>query len=218
VGRLTCSLLGSGITTADDSQGFVPEDGDRTVADSTCADTTLPIGIFALETHTLRTGTSGNDDRVSGLGLLVFLTLAPVPERTSRKVDTGNGFGDDRCAEPEGLCAELVHEFGAEDTSREAREVLNCGSSEYGQGLVKAETHTISGCGQLTPSGEPICHETLEKNRLEVSPSQVDGCGVSCRSRADDDLDIRSKIGGRIERRDNLRLWSAFSSSSRVFR
>ena len=214
---LTCSFLGGGITATDNSQRFVPEDGDRTVADSTCADATLPIGIFTLETHTLRAGTSGNDDGVRSLGLLVFLTLAPVSERTSRKVDTGNSLSDDRCAEPEGLCAELVHEFGAEDSSREAREVLDCGLSEHGQGLAKAETRTISSCGQLTPSGEPICHETLEKNRLEVGPSQIDGCGVSCGSRADDDLGrVRSKMGGRIERRDNLRLWNAFLCSSRV--
>ena len=141
---LTCSFLGGGITATDNSQRFVPENGDRTVADSTCADATLPICIFALESHTFRTGPSSDDNGVSRLGLLVFLTLAPVPERTSRKVDTGNCFGDDRCAEPEGLCAELVHEFGAENPSREAREVLDCGSSEHGQ--VKVETRTISSC------------------------------------------------------------------------
>jgi len=219
VWRLTCSLLSSGITTTDNSQRFVPEDGDRAVTDGTCADATLPIGIFTLESHTLRTGTSSDDDGVSRLGFLVFLTLAPVSERTSGKIDTGNGFGDDRCAESEGLFAELVHEFGAEDTSREAREILDCGSSEHGQGLMKVEAHTISSCCQLTPSGEPICHETLEQDRLEIGPSQVDGCGVSCGSRADDDLGkIRSKGEDGSNGGETLRHWSAFSCSSRFFR
>jgi len=132
VWQLTCSLLSSGITTTDDSQSFVPEDGDRTVTNGTCADATLPIGIFALETHTLRTGTGSDDDGVSSLRLLVFLTLTPVSEWTSRKVDTGNSLGDDRRAEPKGLCAKLVHEFRAEDPSRKTGEVLNCRSSERG--------------------------------------------------------------------------------------
>ena len=48
--------------------------------------------------------------------------------------------------------------------------------------------HTIGGCGQLTTGGEAVGHETLEEDGLEVGPSQVDGGGVSCGSRADDDL------------------------------
>ena len=87
---------------------FVPGDGDRT-SDCTCTNVALPIGLLALEVHMLRTGTSSDDDRVSRLRLLVFLMLTPMLEGTGRKVDTRSSFSDDRCAEPEGLCAEFVH-------------------------------------------------------------------------------------------------------------
>jgi len=128
--RLTRSLFGSGITTADNCQGFVPEDGNRTVTDGACTDAALPIDIFALETQALRTGTSSDDYGVGSFSLLVFLTLTPVSERTSGKVDTRNGFGDDGRAEPKRLCAELVHKFRTEDSARETRKVLDYGSSE----------------------------------------------------------------------------------------
>ena len=121
----TCSLLCSGITTTDDGQRFVPEDRNRTVANGTCADATLPIGIFALETHTLRTCTGCDDDGVGRLSLLVFLALTPVTERTCRKVDTGNSLGDNRRAEPDRLRTELIHKFGAKDPPWEAGEVLD---------------------------------------------------------------------------------------------
>ena len=67
-------------------------------------------------------------DRFRSLAFLIMLT--PISEGTSRKVDTRDGSSDDRRAEPEGLCAEFVHEFGAEDTSREARETQSRGSRE----------------------------------------------------------------------------------------
>ena len=50
------------------------------------------------------------------------------------------------------------------------------------------DTHTIGSRGQLTTGSKTVGHETLEEDRLEIGPSQVDGGGVSCRSRADDDL------------------------------
>lgn len=49
-------------------------------------------------------------------------------------------------------------------------------------------TRTISGRGQLTTGGKPIGHETLEEDGAEVGSGQVDGSGVACRPRADDDL------------------------------
>lgn len=124
--KRTCSLLCSGITTADDGQRFVPKDGNGTVTNGACTDATLPIVVFALETQALRTGTGSDDDRIGRLGLLVFLTLTPVSERTGRKIETGDGFGDNRGTKPDGLGAELVHEFWTEDASRETGEIFNC--------------------------------------------------------------------------------------------
>jgi len=58
---------------------------------------------------------------------------------------------------------------------------------------------TIGSCGQLTTSGKSVGHEALEENRIEVCPGQVDGGGVSCRSRADDDLEKkRSQINVQV--------------------
>ena len=62
-------------------------------------------------------------------------------------------------------------------------------------------TRTIGGCGQLTASGKPVGHETLEKDRVEVGPGQVDGGGMSCGSGADDDLGegvIRNRHASRM--------------------
>ena len=80
-------------------------------------------------------------------------------------------------------------------------------------------TRTIGGCGQLATSGKTVGHETLEKDRAEVGPGQVDGGGMSCRSGADDDLGReRSGIGTQVGWERNIRLWNAALSSSRFFR
>lgn len=47
---------------------------------------------------------------------------------------------------------------------------------------------TIRRRGKLTAGGKPVGHETLEKHGVEVGTREVDGCCVSCRSRADDHL------------------------------
>ena len=96
IGKLTSRLFCCRITTTDDGQRLVPEDGDSAVADCTCTDAALPICSFAFETEPLRTRSCSNDDCVSGLWFLVFLTLSPVPERACSKIDFGHGLGDDR--------------------------------------------------------------------------------------------------------------------------
>ena len=50
------------------------------------------------------------------------------------------------------------------------------------------DTRTICGCGQLTTGGKAVGHETLEEDGFEIGPGQIDRGGVSCWSRADDDL------------------------------
>ena len=79
---------------------------------------------------------------------------------------------------------------------------------------------TIGSRGQLTTSGKPVGHETLEEDRLEIGPGQVDGGSVSCRSRADDDLGKKDDQKSTRESggREILQLWSASLSSSRFFR
>lgn len=77
----------------------IPENGDSTITDSASTDTTLPIRLLASEAQTLRTGTSGNDDGVCGLWLLILLEFTPVSERSCREVDFGNGLCDNLCSE-----------------------------------------------------------------------------------------------------------------------
>jgi hypothetical protein len=50
------------------------------------------------------------------------------------------------------------------------------------------DTRTIGSGGQLTTGGKAVGHETFEEDGLEIGPGQIDRGGVSCWSRADDDL------------------------------
>ena len=52
----------------------------------------------------------------------------------------------------------------------------------------RQERRTIGRRGELTAGSEAVGHEALEEDRVEVRTSEVDGGGVPCRSRADDDL------------------------------
>lgn len=47
---------------------------------------------------------------------------------------------------------------------------------------------TVCGGGELTTGSETVRHETLEEDGVEVGTTEIDGSGVSCRTRADDDL------------------------------
>ena len=64
-----------------------PEDGDSTITDGARANAALPVRLFTLQAKTLRARTSRDDERVSGLRLLILLELAPVAERAGGEVD-----------------------------------------------------------------------------------------------------------------------------------
>lgn len=49
-------------------------------------------------------------------------------------------------------------------------------------------SRTVCCCRKLPAGGEAVCHESLEKNGVEVRTREIDGCGVSCGARADDHL------------------------------
>lgn len=50
------------------------------------------------------------------------------------------------------------------------------------------KTHTVCCSGQLTAGCEAVCHEPFKEDRVEIRSREVDGCGVSCRSGADNNL------------------------------
>ncbi len=114
-------LLGSAVTSTYNHKRLVTENGDRTVANGTGRDTTLPVRVLSWQVHTLGTGTGGNDQSLCEFGSLVLGVLAPELEWTRGKVDLGNGLGVNLGTETNGLSTELVHDFGTTDTIRETR-------------------------------------------------------------------------------------------------
>lgn len=104
----------------------IPKYRNCTIADRTSTDSTLPIRLLALQSQPLCTRTGGDDNRISRFWFLVLLEFSPVSERTSGKIDFGNGLGDDFCAKSERLSTEFIHELRTENSGGEPREVLNC--------------------------------------------------------------------------------------------
>ena len=78
---------------------------------------------LALEAEPAR-GCTGRDDQRVGAQLVA---VGPHAERTGGQVDAGDVGGDQLTAEPLGLTAEHLHQFGPLDTFGEARVVLDLG-------------------------------------------------------------------------------------------
>lgn len=123
-------LLRCRVSSSDDGQGFVPEDGDGAITDGTGRDSGLPVGILAGQVQSFGRSTGSDDDGVGGLeiGVLLF-TLPPVLEGSLREVDLGDGLGNDGGSESFGLSTELVHHLSSVDTVREPGEVVDVGGS-----------------------------------------------------------------------------------------
>lgn len=157
------SLLGGRITTADNEERLVAEDGDGSVADSAGGDTVLPVLVLAREVKTAGRGAGGDDDGVGGVCLLGG-ELGAVLEGAGGEIEGGDGVGDNFCAEALGLGSHVVHQLAAHDPLGETGEVLNLG-----------------GGGQLTTSSNAIGHEALIENGLQFSSRQVDSSCVGSR-------------------------------------
>ena len=104
----------------------MPEDRNGTIADSTSADSTLPISFLALQAEAFGTGAGSQNDGVRGLRLFTFLSLAPIPERTSREVNLRHRLGDNLGAESYRLFTEFVHQLWAQNACRESGKVFDC--------------------------------------------------------------------------------------------
>mgnify|MGYP006876458425 FL=1 len=147
-------LLGGGVTTANDVQGLVTENGHGTVADGTGADSVLPVGLLAGQVQTAGVGACGNDDGVGGadgLAAFVIVPLGPHLEGPGGEVKLGDGLCDDLGAEALGLGAHVVHELGAADAAGESGEVLD-----------------VSGRRELTTGGGTVGEHALVKDWLEL--------------------------------------------------
>lgn len=166
------SLLGGGVTTTDDEEGLVAEDGHGTVADSAGADTVLPVLLLTGKVEATSVGAGGDDDGVSSVSGLVGGTVTPFRpqlEGSLGKVDLGDGLGDNLRAEANRLLAHVLHQLSTANAVRETGEVLDVG-----------------GGGELTASGGAVSQHTLIEDGLEFSAGKVDGRGVGGGAGADD--------------------------------
>lgn len=164
-------LLGGGITTANDVEGLIAEDGHGTVADGTGTDSVLPVGLLAGQVQTAGIGACSNDDGVrgaDGLAALGIVPLGPHLEWSGGQVELRDGLGDDLGAEALGLCAHVVHELGAADTVGKSGEVLD-----------------IGGRGELTTGSGAVGKHTLIEDWLELCAGEIDSGSVGTRAGAD---------------------------------
>lgn len=164
-------FLGGRVTTANYVQGLVAEDRHSTVADSAGTDTVLPVGLLAGEVETAGIGAGSNDDSVGGAGRLVIgavVPLSPHLEGALREVQLGDRLGDDLGTKALRLLAHVLHQLGAADAVREAREVLN-----------------IGGGGELTASSGAVGEHALIQDGAEFCTRQVDGGSVGGGARSD---------------------------------
>ena len=164
-------LLSGGVTTTDNVQGLVTEDGHSAIADSTGADSVLPVGLLAGQVQAAGVGACGDDDGVGGAGGCVIGAIAPLSphlEGSLREVQLGDGLRDDLGAEALGLGAHVVHQFGAADALGESGEVLD-----------------VSGRRELAAGGGAVGEHALVEDGLELGAGKVDGGGVRTRAGAD---------------------------------
>lgn len=151
-------LLSSGITTANDKQRLVAEDGHGAVAHGAGGDAVLPVLVLAGEVQTSRRGAGRDDDGVGGVGL-VRVELCAEGERPLGEVQLGDGVGDDFGAEALGLGAHAVHELLAHDALGEAGEVFDLG-----------------GGGELAAGGGAVGHEAFVEDGWKKDNSQYYSC------------------------------------------
>lgn len=127
------------VSTTDDSQGLLAEDGNGSIADGARRDAGLPVRVFSGEVHATSGSTGRDDERVTSLGFLILGVFAPEFEGSRRKVcdcdesawqraacrltkdptrltNFRDRFRVDRSAEAERLSAEEVHHLGTSDT------------------------------------------------------------------------------------------------------
>lgn len=165
-------LLGGGVTTTNDEERLVAEDGHGTIADGAGGDTVLPELFLPGEIETARVGTGGDDDGVGGVGGLVVgavVVFGPEFEGLLRQVQLGDGLCDDFSAEADGLLAHGLHQFGAANAIGETGEVLDVG-----------------GGGELTAGCGAVGQHTFVEDGLQFRSREVDGGSVCGGAGADD--------------------------------
>src|SRR5262249_388564 len=134
---------------------------EKAVAGRAGADAAAAQPRLVLETEPQGACAGGHDDRVGG----VFVAASPERERPLRELDTLEVDIDDPGAEALRLAPEEIHQLGARDAVREAREVLDV-----------ARDHQLA-AGRVA----------ADDQRLQVGACRVDGRGQAGRPGSDDD-------------------------------
>mmetsp|Transcript_3975 Transcript_3975/g.11917 ORF Transcript_3975/g.11917 Transcript_3975/m.11917 type:complete len:334 (-) Transcript_3975:59-1060(-) len=156
------SFLHRRIPSSDHGQWPVSEKWGRSVTHSTGADPLLPI--FTVSSagyvHSLRSGTSGNNDGPCANSLPPF---ALADERKGGEVNLVDSLGDDSCSHFQGLHAKSVGDFAPADALWEARKIF----------------HIRRRC-QLSASCDTSGEKTFKHQRFQLSASSVYRGSVSC--------------------------------------
>lgn len=160
-------LLGGRVTTTNDNQGLLPEDGGSTITHGACRHTVVPVFVLTGEVQTAGSCAGSENDGVGGV-LSIRVPLGRELEGPLGEVQLGDGLADDLGAEALGLLPHGVHELTTHYTFGESGEVLD-----------------IGGGGQLSAGGYSVGHEAFVEGGLEVGPGQVDGGSVGSGPRAD---------------------------------
>lgn len=165
-------LFGGRITTTNNVEGLVAEDGNCTIAHSAGTDTVLPVDLLTRQVKAASIGTSGNDNSIGCASRLVVRTVVPLRPKLEgllRQIDPRDCLGDHFGSESDGLLAHGIHELRSVNAVRETGEVLD-----------------IGGRGKLTTCGGAVGQHTLIEDGLELRTRQIDRSGVSGGARADD--------------------------------
>jgi hypothetical protein len=99
------------------------------------------------------------------------------------------------------LFAEFIHQLRAHNARRKPRKILHCSRVSILEYSDSDRRHSIRSRCELASGRESIGHESLEQDRVQIRAREIDGSGVSCRPRANYDLE---RIGASLGRLDAL--------------
>lgn len=165
-------LFSGRITTTNNVEGLVAEDGNSAIAHSASTNTVLPVNLFTRQVEAAGIGTGGNDNSIGGASRLVVGTVIPFRpelERPLRQIDPRDCLRDHFGSESDRLFAHGIHELRSVNAVRETGEVLD-----------------IGGGSKLATCGGAVGQHTLIEDGLELCTRQVDRGGVSGGARTDD--------------------------------
>ena len=164
-------FLHGAITSTNDYENLVLEDGEGTIADSAGGDTLIPVGFDTWGVEFFGIGSCGNDDWEC-LGLILVIISVENGEWLFAEVYLVDSFGDDLGSTMLALLSHIFHQIVTENTIWESWEIFDlCRSS------------------QLASRNREITIGTFNHNGVKIGSSTIDwGCMPSWSTTNDDNL------------------------------